>query len=283
MNSFVVDVDQDNAQQILIEESQSRLVLVVFWAEWCAHCKTLIPLMEQIAQEYEGRLLFAKINAEEQQMLASQLGVQSLPTTMIFKEGQPVDGFAGAQPDSEIRALIDKHLPEPWIEAAQTAQALLQDGEVTQALDVLQQAPGSGEIPQVLLLCADCFLRLNRLHEAKTCLEKIKLADQDDYYKTLLAKLELQSESAKSPEIELLESQLKTDPDNLQVKLQLGIQYSQNNHHAEALENLFGVVKSDLNFNDGEAKKLFLDMLATLGKADPLAIKYQRKYYTLLY
>ena len=113
-SAHIVDIDEGNAQQWLIEESQQRPVVVDFWADWCAPCKQLMPLLEKLANEYAGAFLLAKVNADEQQMLASQLGVRNLPTVMVIKDGQPVDGFSGAQPESVIRELLEKYLPSPW-------------------------------------------------------------------------------------------------------------------------------------------------------------------------
>ena len=284
MNPHVVDIDQSNAQQLLIEESARRLVMVDFWAEWCSHCKTLTPLLEKLASEYNGQFLLAKVNADEQQMIASQLGVRSLPTVIIFKDGQPIDGFTGAQSESEIKVLLDKYLPKPWEADLQQGKELLTQGDAAGALPILRQAHADAENhPPVILSLSECLLELNRLEEAESLLGQIKMADQDEYFKTLVARLELQQESAKSPEIDALEQQLATSPDDLHLQLQLAVQYNQNNLHAEALETLLSILQKDLEFEEGEAKKFFLDMLATLGKGDPLAIKYQRKYYTLLY
>lgn len=284
MNANVLDVDQSNAQQVLIEESQNRLVVVDFWAEWCEHCKNLTPLLEKLAAEYDGKFLLAKVDAEENQMITGQLGVRSLPTVMLFKDGQPIDGFAGAQPESEVRALLEKHLPPPWLEEVSQAQALMTDGDLTGALDLLRQASKTaGNSVEVLLPLASCLIQLNRLDEAESLLQEVKLADQNDYFKTLMAQLELQRESAKSPEIEALERQIADNPNDPVLQLQLAVQYNQHSLHGEALELLLSLLRSDINFGDGEAKKLFLDIITTLGKSDPLSIKYQRKYYTLLY
>ncbi|WP_317929168.1 thioredoxin [Halioxenophilus sp. WMMB6] len=284
MNDYVVDIDQGNAQQMLIDESMKRLVVVDFWAEWCSHCKTLTPVLERLAGEYGGQFLLAKVNAEEQQMIAGQLGVRSLPTVILIKDGQPVDGFTGAQPESAVREVLDKYLPKPWDLDLQSARELMSGGDYSSALPLLRQAHTSagGQI-DITLTLADCLLQSNRMDEAEELLAEVRMADQDEYYKTLMARLELQKQSAKSPEIEALESELERNPDDKAIQLQLAVQYSQNGMHAEALELLLKLLRGDMNYQDGAAKKLFLDMLATLGKADPLAIKYQRRYYTLLY
>jgi thioredoxin len=100
VSEHIVNIDEANAAQLLIEESHKRPVVVDFWADWCEPCKVLMPLLEKIANEYDGAFLLAKVNADEQQMIAQQFGVRSLPTVMVMQDGQPVDGFAGAQPEA---------------------------------------------------------------------------------------------------------------------------------------------------------------------------------------
>ena len=111
MNEHIVNIDESNAAALLIEESHNRPVVVDFWADWCEPCKVLMPLLEQIATEYNGAFLLAKVNADEQQMISQQFGVRSLPTVMIMQNGQPVDGFMGAQPENAVRELLQKYLP----------------------------------------------------------------------------------------------------------------------------------------------------------------------------
>ena len=107
-SAHIVEIDESNAQQLLIDESMTRPVVVDFWADWCGPCKQLMPILEKLADEYQGAFLLAKVNADEQQMLAQQLGVRSLPTVMVIKEGQPIDGFSGAQPESAVREMLEK-------------------------------------------------------------------------------------------------------------------------------------------------------------------------------
>lgn len=113
MTDDIVNIDETNASALLIEESHKRPVVVDFWAEWCEPCKVLMPLLEKIATEYQGAFLLAKVNADEQQDIAQQLGVRNLPTVMVIQGGQPVDGFSGAQTESFIREMLAKYLPKP--------------------------------------------------------------------------------------------------------------------------------------------------------------------------
>ena len=135
----VVDIDENNASQLLIEESHNRLVVVDFWAEWCEPCKTLMPILEKIAAEYEGAFLLAKVNADDQQMIAQQFGVRSLPTVMLILEGKPVDGFAGAQSESVVRQLLEKHLPPPWEGLLLEARSVAETGDSAKAISLYRK------------------------------------------------------------------------------------------------------------------------------------------------
>ncbi len=284
MSSNIVEINEQNAQEVLIDGSHQHLVMVDFWADWCAPCKSLMPVLEKLAGEYQDQLVLAKVNADEQQMLAGQFGVRSLPTVMLMKDGQPVDGFMGAQPESAVRELLEKHLPKPWDLALQQAQAMIDEGQFGNALPVLKQAwEDSGRQADIAFAYVTCLLELNRREEAEAVLETVKLADQDARYQQLKSQLALMQEAARSPEVTALEQQLGEDPGNLELAYKLAVQYTQNGHQREALETLLGILRKDLGFMDGAAKKAFMDILATLGKGDPLAVEYQRKVYTLLY
>jgi putative thioredoxin len=282
--SYIVDIDETNAQQLLIEESMTRPVVVDFWADWCGPCKQLMPILEKLAGEYQGSFLLAKVNADEQQMLAQQLGVRSLPTVMVIKEGQPVDGFSGAQPESAVREMLDKHLPSPQAGALAEAEQLLAEGDFPAALALYRSAwEESGQKLEMTLAYAGALVTANRLDEADTLTQGVRLADQDARYEQLVAQIELGREAARSPEVEALEASMAANPDDHAIRIQLAIQLSQVAQYREALEHLLTVLRADRDFNNGEARKVFLDTLATIGKGDPLAAEYQRKLFSLMY
>ncbi|MDG2459549.1 MAG: thioredoxin [Luminiphilus sp.] len=282
--THIVEVDESNAQQLLIEESMTRPVVVDFWADWCGPCKQLMPILEKLADEYQGAFLLAKVNADEQQMLAQQLGVRSLPTVMVIKEGQPIDGFSGAQPESAVREMLDKHLPSPQAGALAEAEQLLAAGDFPAALALYRSAwEESGHKLEMTLTYAGALVTAKRLDEAESLLQVIRLADQDARYEQLMAQIELGREAARSPEVEALESAILADPGDHGIRIQLAIQLSQVAQYREALEHLLTVLSADREFNNGEARKVFLDTLATIGKGDPLAAEYQRKLFSVMY
>jgi putative thioredoxin len=284
MNENVVDIDQSNAQQLLIDESFKRPVLVDFWADWCGPCKSLMPILEKLAQEYNGQFLLARVNADQQQMIAGQFGVRSLPTVVLMKEGQPLDGFMGAQPETAVRELLEKHLPKPWDAMLEQGKALAAAGDYNEALTILRQAyQESGERSDIGVILALIYLEQNRTAEAEAIISKIPMADQDGAYEQVKAQLELKQQAGKSPELEGLERKFQENPKDMNAAYQLALQYNQDGHHREALELLYGILQNNLNFSEGAAKKTMMDMIASLGKGDPLAVEYQRKLYTLLY
>lgn len=280
----VIDIDQENAQQYLIDESFNRPVVVDFWADWCAPCKQLMPLLEKLADEYAGAFLLAKINADEQQGISQQLGVRSLPTVMVFKDGQPVDGFAGAQPETAVRELLQKHLPSPWDAKIVEATELLDQGNTADAVGLLRAAwEESNKLLDVTLAYAGALIEANRLDEAEQVLDEVRLVDREAVHEQLMAQIELKREAGKSPEIEALERELGLDESNHGIRVKLAVQLSAASHFRDALEHLLVVLRSDRDWNNGEAKRMYLDTIATIGKGDPLAAEYQRKLFSILY
>lgn len=280
----IVEINLENAKQLLVDESFTRPVLIDFWADWCAPCKSLMPILEKLANEYAGAFLLAKVNADEMGMISSQFGVRSLPTVILMKDGQPIDGFAGALPEKEVRELLEKYLPKPWEKFVNEAQAFIMAGDFNAALPLLRQAyEDSKQDAAIACLMAQCHLELNRIDNAEAILATIKMKDQDAHYEQLLAQVALKKQAAKTPELVALEAAHANEPDNLQIAYQLAIQYHAEDAYRPALELLIGIIRKDRNFAEGAAKKTFMDILAALGKGDALAIEFQRKLFTLLY
>lgn len=284
MSEHIVTVTMANAKQLLIDESFQRPVLIDFWADWCAPCKTLMPMLEKLANEYAGQFLLAKVNCDEEQAIATQFGVRSLPTVMVMKDGQPADGFVGAQTETAVREMLEKFLPKPWDLQLQQAREKIAAGDLAGALNLLRAAyEDSRKRADIGIELAAVLVALNRLDEAQAQLDAIKLADRDQRYQQLLAQIELRRQAAKTPEIAALEAELARDPDNLETAYQLALQYSQSQQHREALELLIGILRKNREFREGGAKKSLLDLIAVLGNSDPLAKEYQRKLFSLMY
>ncbi|WP_026376422.1 thioredoxin [Aestuariibacter salexigens] len=278
----IIDMTLENFQQVIMHDSQQKLVMVDFWADWCEPCKNLMPVLEKLAQEYSEHLLLAKVNCDEQQEIAAQFGVRSLPTVMLVKDGQPLDGFAGAQPESAVREMLEKHLPKPEDGLLQQAQELVSAGDYANAFGFAKQAYDlNADNVDIKYVLADCYIETGRLEEAKGILDTIGLVDQDGRYASLRGKIELAEQAADTPEIQALQEQLEANPDDMQLKVDLAVQLQQVHKVEEAIALLIEVLKKDLNF--GDAKKLTLDVINALPDGDPLKSSSRRKLYSLLY
>lgn len=278
----VVDITVENFQQVILQDSQEKLVMVDFWADWCEPCKDLMPILEKLAGEYSEHMILAKVDCDAQQEVAGQFGIRSLPTVMLVKDGQPVDGFAGVQPEAQIREMLAKYLPNPEDDALQEAAQLAAAGDYQAAFPIVKQAVDlNPDNIDAKYLYIDCLIETGSIAQAKEQLQSIRLVDQDSRYQALNGKIELAEQAADTPEIKQLQEAVEQEPDNLQLKIDLAVQLQQAHKADEALALLYTVLKTDLSF--GEARKIMLDMVNALADGDPLKSEYRRKVYGLLY
>ena len=145
-SSFVFNADAASFQSLVIDASHRVPVLVDFWAQWCGPCRALAPVLEKLANEFQGRFLLVKIDTDREQEVARQFGIRSLPTVKVFKDGSAVDEFLGAQPESQVRALLERHLTRESDDARVQAQSLRDRGELNaaRALDAVRQVESFG-------------------------------------------------------------------------------------------------------------------------------------------
>lgn len=281
--NFVIDVNESNFQQVLEQSSQAPL-LFYFWSPRSQHCQVLEPVLIKLAAEYNGKFILAKIDCDNQPMVAAQFGIRAIPTVYLFKDGQPVDGFQGPQPEEAIRALLDRVLPKEEELKAAEAQALMQEGRFIDALPLLKDAwQLSQQRSDIGLLLAETQIALSRTEEAEAVLAAVPLQDRDTRYQGLIAQIELLKQAADTPEIQQLQKQVEADPGNVELAVQLALQLHTVGRNEEALLLLMGHLKRDLNAADGSAKKTMMDILAALGTGDALASKFRRQLYSLLY
>ncbi|EKC5750983.1 co-chaperone YbbN [Cronobacter sakazakii] len=279
----IINLSEANLHQIL-EQSMTVPVLFYFWSDRSQHCQQLTPVLEKLANQYQGQFILAKVDCDNEQAIAAQFGLRAIPTVYLFSQGQPVDGFQGPQPEEAIRALLDKVLPREEELKAQEAMALMQEGKHLEALPLLKEAwQMSNQASEIGLLLAQAQIALNRSEDAEAVLKTIPLQDQDTRYQGLVAQIDLLKQAADTPEIQQLQQQVEQHPDDAQLASQLALQLHQVGRNEEALELLFVHLKKDLNAADGQARKMLQEILAALGTGDALASKYRRQLYSLLY
>lgn len=283
LNNSVINVTEANLHQTL-EQSASIPVLFYFWSERSQHCLQLNPILDKLASEYAGQFVLAKVDCDAEQTVASQFGLRAIPTVYLFKDGQPVDGFQGPQPEEFIRELLGRFLPkEEELKAAQAAE-LIAEGKMAEALPLLKEARAlDPKRSDIALTLAEVQIALNRSDDAEAILATIPLQDQDSRYHGLVAQIELLKQAADTPEIQLLQKQVEAEPENAVIAAQLALQLHQVGRNEEALELLMTHLRKDLAAADGAARKTLMDILAALGNGDALASKYRKQLYSLLY
>ncbi|MDX6913853.1 co-chaperone YbbN [Pectobacterium carotovorum] len=279
----IVDVNESNLHQVL-EHSMTLPVLFYFWSARSQHCLELEPVLDKLAQEYAGQFVLAKVDCDAEQRVAAQFGLRSIPTVYLFKDGQPLDGFQGPQPEEAIRELLKRALPkEEELKVAQ-AQQLIQEDKLPEAMQLLKDAwQLSQQRSDIGLMLAEVQIQIKRSEEAEAVLATIPLQDQDTRYHSLIAQIELLKQAADTPEIQHLQQQLDADPQNAELAVQLALQLHQVGRNEEALELLMGFLKKDLAVANGNARKTLMDIMAALGTSDALAARYRRQLYSLLY
>ncbi|MGI9897380.1 co-chaperone YbbN [Vibrio natriegens] len=280
---FIVEITEQNFRETL-EGSMNTPVLIHFWANAQPESAQILPELQTLAQQYNGAFTLALLNCEDQQALASQFGVQVLPTIALFINGQAVDGLGGPQPIDAIAAMLQKHLPSPDEQLLKQVTELLAQGKHAEALSIIHTLPAELQSRgDVKLATADCLLETKQFDVAQELLSSIPLEYQDNYYKGLIAKLELHLQAADSPELQRLEQEYAANTDNLELACELAVQYNQVGRDEEALELLWNILKVNLGAQDGEVKKTFMDILSALGQGNALAGKYRRQLYSILY
>ncbi|MFI8609820.1 thioredoxin [Pseudomonas sp. NPDC077649] len=274
-------------EQLVIENSFHKPVLVDFWAEWCAPCKALMPLLAKITEQYAGELLLAKVDCDVEQDIVQRFGIRSLPTVVLFKDGQPVDGFAGAQPEAAIRQMLAPHVAEPAPAAAdplEAAQALFADGRFADAEALLKQLlTENNEHAAALILYARCLAERGELGEAEAVLNAVKGDEHKQALAGAKAQLTFLRQAADLPEVADLKSRLAQDAGDDEAAYQLAVQQLARQQYEPALDALLRLFVRNRSYQDGLPHKTLLQVFDLLGGDHPLVTAYRRKLYQAIY
>ncbi|MDP3365876.1 MAG: thioredoxin [Pseudomonas sp.] len=274
-------------EQLVIENSFHKPVLVDFWAEWCAPCKALMPMLAKITEEYAGELLLAKINCDIEQDIVMRFGIRSLPTVVLFKNGQPVDGFAGAQPEAAIREMLKPHVAEPAPAAAdpmETAQALFADGRFADTEALLKQVLAEdNENAAALILYARCLAERGELGEAETVLNAVKGDGHKQALAGAKAQLTFLRQAVDLPDAATLKSRLAQNAEDDEAVYQLAVQQLARQQYEAALDGLLKLFVRNRSYSDGLPHKTLLQVFDLLGGDHPLVTTYRRKLYQAIY
>lgn len=279
MSEFAFDVSIEEFEAKVLIPAETVPVVVDFWAPWCEPCKVLKPMLEKLAEEYKGRFILAKVNSDESPELAQHFGVRSIPSVKVLFQGQLVDEFNGAIPESQIRAFLDRiALPEgpEQINLREQAAALVAEGKLDDALAILVQASQANPQDQAIQLDAvDVLMQLGRKDEAKQLLAG-DYANEPDRANALRARLALLDGAADTAP---LEARLAANPDDHATRLELSKAYAAQSRFREALDAALEVVRRDRFFDEGAGRKAILALFEALSgeQYDDLVREFRRK------
>ncbi len=289
----IIALDESNFVEVVVEGSATQPVLVDFWADWCGPCKSLMPILEKLAIEYDGAFVLAKLDTEAHPGIAQQLGIRSLPTVKLFKDRQLVDEFMGALPESEVRAFLEKHVtaaPEQQDTAeddrVEAAMQLFDAGQPEAARDMLKMAQAEDPAnQQILLALGQVCIATGDIDTAESCNSALSEEEQDSVAgKRLAGMLALAKESTESGQSDTaaLESRLAADESDAEARYELAVQLAMQGEVQTGMDHLLKIVQQAPDFNDGAARKKLITLFDVLGD-DPIVGVYRRKMFALLH
>ena len=273
----------------VIEESRSQPVLVDFWAPWCGPCRTLSPIIEKAVRAANGAVRLVKMNIDDHPAIAGRLGVQSIPAVIAFANGQPVDGFVGAVPESQVKEFIERVAgpagPSAGEQLVAEGDSLLEAGDIAAAAErfatALKQEAGSA--PAIAGL-ARCHLAHRDLDAARRTLAALpESASGDPLVAAVRAQLELAGQTAALGDAAQLEARIAADPTDHQARFDLALVLNAAGEREGATDQLLEIIALDRSWNDEKARKQLVQLFEAWGPTDAATLSGRRRLSSILF
>ena len=286
-----IDVDMNNFMAEVVEGSSQIPVIVQFWAPWCGPCKQLGPVLEKVVAAAHGKVKMVRVNIDDNQQIAQQLRVQSVPTVYAFVDGQPVDGFSGAQPESALTQFVEKLSSmggvgadiAGMLEAANTA---VETQDFAGAMQIYQQVmEADPESADALAGLVRCLTGIQDHQAAREIIDQLN----DEFrekpsMQAAIAALELAERAAESAgDLDLAQAAVAANPEDLQARQDLAMALFATGDNAGAMAQLLESIRVDRSWNDEAARLQLLEFFKTLGAANPDVMAARRQLSTLLF
>lgn len=275
-----IDVGIADFEHVVLEESKIRPVVVDFWAPWCGPCKSLKPILEKLAAEYDGRFLLAKVNSDDNQELATRYGVRGIPSVKAFINGEPVDEFSGALPEAEVRVFLDRLLPGPADEMRAQATELRDAGDISGALQKLAEASRlEPDHVGIRLDATEIMLDLGEADEARRLIGNLT-DDADPRVSKVRARLQFMGEAGEDQAA--LNARVAANENDLEARLKLAKLFVAAGQYEAGMDQLLEIIRRDRSFEDDIGRKTLLSVFDLLDGGE-LVSQYRRKLASVLY